>query len=204
MGWYERQILPRVIELTCGNRRLEEVRRPTVARLYGTVLEIGFGTGLNVPLYPTAVERVLAIDPSQLGRKLATGRIDRSDVPIVFAGLDGQSIDLPDDSADSALSTWTLCSIPDAAAALDEVNRVLRPGGELFFLEHGLSSDPRIAARQHRYTPIQKRIAGGCHLDRDIGALVAASDLELCSLETFRLAGPKSASFMYAGRAMAT
>lgn len=203
MGFYERRILPRVIDLTCGNRRMDKIRRPSVAGLHGTVLEIGFGSGPNVPLYPAAVERVLAVEPSERGRELAAPRLDRSDVPVVFIGLDGQAIDLPDDSVDSALSTWTLCSIPDAVAALDEVARVLRPGGELFFLEHGLSTDPRIAARQHRYTPIQRRIAGGCHLDRDIGALVEASGLELRSVETFTVAGPKSASFLYAGRATA-
>ena len=124
-------------------------------------------------------------------------------MPVTFVGLDGQAIDLPDDSADSALSTWTLCTIPDAVAALDEIARVLRPGGELFFLEHGRSSDPRIASRQHRYTPIQRRIAGGCHLDRDIGALIEASPLELQELDTFRIAGLKSVSSMYAGRATA-
>ena len=204
MGFYERTILPRVIEVTCANRRMEQVRRPTVQGLHGTVLELGFGSGPNVPLYPAAVERVLAVDPSALGRKLAATRLERSDVPVTFVGLDGQAIDLPDDSADGALSTWTLCTIPDAVAALDEVARVLRPGGELFFLEHGQSGDPRVAARQRRFTPVQRRIAGGCHLDRDIGALIDASDLTLDDLETFVIAGPKTMSTMYTGRATAT
>lgn len=203
MGFYEHQILPRVIHVVCGNRRMEQVRRPTVAGLHGTVLELGFGSGPNVPLYPEAVERVLAVDPSEVGRALAAKRLDASPVPVTFVGLDGQSIDLPDDSADSALSTWTLCSIPDAVAALREVRRILRPGGELFFLEHGLSDDPKVAARQRRFTPVQRRIAGGCHLDRDIGALVEASGLELRRLDTFTIEGPKSASFQYAGCAVA-
>lgn len=203
MGFYERQILPRVIHLTCGNQAMAKVRRPTVEQLHGTVLELGFGSGPNVGLYPAAVERVLAVDPSEVGRKLAAKRLARSAVPVDFVGLDGQSVDLPDHSADTALSTWTLCTIPDAVAALHEVARILRPGGELFFLEHGLSDDARIAARQHRYTPIQKRIAGGCHLDRDIGAIVESSGLELRQLDTFTIAGPKSVSFMYAGRAAA-
>jgi ubiquinone/menaquinone biosynthesis C-methylase UbiE len=203
MGFYERQILPRLIELTCANRRMEAVRRPTVAGLTGTVLELGFGSGPNLPLYPEAVEQVLAVDPSAVGRKLAAKRLDRSTVPVRFVGLDGQAIDLPDDSADSALSTWTLCTIPDAVAALDEVARILRPGGALLFLEHGRSPDPKVAATQERFTPWQKRIAGGCHLDRDIGALVEASALTLEELDTFTIEGPRALSSMYAGRATA-
>lgn len=203
MGFYERQVLPRAIHVVCGNRRMEKVRRPTVEGLHGTVLELGFGSGPNVPLYPEAVEQVLAVDPSEVGRALAAKRLDRSPVPVTFVGLDGQAIDLPDDSADSALSTWTLCSIPDAVAALREVRRILRPGGELFFLEHGLSTDPKVAARQRRFTPVQKRIAGGCHLDRDIGALIEASGLEIEHLDTFTIEGPKAASFHYAGSAVA-
>lgn len=203
MGFYERQILPRAIDRLCGNSTMAKIRRPTVDQLHGTVLELGFGSGPNVPLYPAAVDRVLAVDPSEVGRNLARKRLERSDVPVDFVGLDGQAIDVADDCADTALSTWTLCTIPDAVAAVREVARILRPGGAFLFLEHGRSTDPRIAARQHRYTPIQKRIAGGCHLDRDIAAIVQEAGFELRQLDTFTVAGPKSASFMYAGRAVA-
>lgn len=201
MGVYERHVLPRLIHWTCGSSRLQPIRRPTVEGIHGTVLEIGFGSGPNVPLYPDGVERVLAVDPSELGRRLAAAHLERSPVPVTFVGLDGQAIDLPDNSVDSALSTWTLCSIPDPVAALHEVCRILRPGGELHFLEHGRSTDPGTATWQHRLTPVQRRIAGGCHLDRDIGALLEDAGMEVRALETFAIDGPAPLSFMYAGRA---
>jgi len=203
MGFYERRVLPRLIDVLCGSARLVPVRRPTVDQLYGTVLELGFGSGRNVPLYPASVDLVLAVEPSERGRELAAGRIERSSVPVRFVGLDGHAIDLHDDTADCALSTWTLCTIPDPVAALREVARVVRPGGELLFLEHGLSSDTTVAARQHRWTPLQKRVFGGCHLDRDIGAIVAEAGFEIDQLDTFSIEGPKSQSFLYAGRATA-
>jgi ubiquinone/menaquinone biosynthesis C-methylase UbiE len=202
VSFYEEQILPRVIDVLLGNRRMAKLRRRTLEGLSGTVVELGFGSGPNVPLYPPTVERVLAVDPSLTGRRLAARRLAASPVPVEFVGLDGEHLPLDDDSVDAALSTWTLCTIPHADVALQEVHRVLRPGGRFHFLEHGLCPDPRVAARQHRFNGLQRRIAGGCNLDRDIGRLVGDSPLEVESLSTFFIQGPKILSWMYAGTAV--
>lgn len=201
MGFYEEQVLPRAIDVMLGNRAMGKLRRRALEGLDGTVVELGFGSGTNVPYYPAAVERVLAVDPSAVGRKLAAKRLAASTVPVEFVGLDGQSLPLADHSVDNALSTWTLCTIPDVDAALAEVRRVLKPGGRLYFLEHGLSSDPKIARRQHRFDKLQQRFAGGCHLDRDIAALVARAGFEIEKSENFVISGPKIMSYMYAGSA---
>ena len=206
MGLWTEQVVPRMTDAMLGNREVRAHRARATAGLRGTVLEIGFGSGLNVPVYPPEVERVCAVDPSLVGRKLGTGRIAASTVPIDFVGLDGQSIPLPDDSVDMALSTFTLCTIPDVDAALAEVRRVLRPGGELHFLEHGLSPDPRIAHRQRRFDGIQQRVAGGCHLDRAHDHLLTDAGFQLRDLHNEFLAGPKFLrpwSYLYEGVATA-
>lgn len=199
MGVYEHQILPRVIDLLLGNAQMAKVRRPALEGLHGTVLEIGFGSGPNVTLYPPAVDKVVAVDPATVGRRLAVKRLEASTVPVEFVGLDGQDLPLDDASVDCVLSTWTLCTIPDVAAALAEASRVLRDDGRLFFLEHGLSPDPGVAAWQRRLNPIQKKVAGGCHLDRDIPALVRDAGFVTERLAEFDIAGPKPMSHMFSG-----
>jgi len=199
MGLWEQQVVPRVIDKVLGNAQMAEVRVKSLGDLHGTVVEIGFGSGPNVPLYPDAVTRVLAIDPSGVARRLAEKRLAASTVPVEFVGLDGQKIDLPDDSADCALSTWTLCTIPDAGAALAELRRVVRPGGELFFLEHGLSPRPGVERWQHRLDPVQRRVAGGCNLSRDIPALVADGGFDIERVVEFDISGPKVMSHMFSG-----
>jgi ubiquinone/menaquinone biosynthesis C-methylase UbiE len=199
MGVYERQILPRVIDVMLGGRHMEPVREPALVGLHGDVLELGFGSGPNVPLYPAEVDKVYAVDPSAVGRKLAAKRVAASAVPVEYVGLDGEDLPLGDESVDCVLSTWTLCTIPDVDRALREVHRVLRRGGGLFFLERGLSPDEGIARRQRRFTPLQMKVAGGCHLDRDIDALVRASGLQVERLSRFSIKGPKTASAMYCG-----
>jgi len=199
MGLWEQQVVPRVIDKVLGNAQMAEVRVKSLGGLHGTVVEIGFGSGPNVPLYPDGVERVLAIDPSGVARKLAAGRLAASSIPVEFVGLDGQRIDLPDDSADCALSTWTLCTIPDAVAALRELRRVVRPGGELFFLEHGRSPRPNVEKWQHRLDPVQRRIAGGCHLSRDIPDLITEAGFDVEHLAEFDIAGLAVMSHMYSG-----
>lgn len=203
MGFYEAQVLPRVIDVLCGNAKMADVRRPVLAGLTGTVLEIGFGSGPNLGLYPPEVDRVLAVDPAIVGRRLAEKRRRAHPRPVVeYVGLDGAAIDLPDDSADHAVSTWTLCTIPDVDAAIAEVRRVVRPGGRVHFVEHGRSDDARVARRQQRVEPVQKALAGGCHLTRDIPELLAAGGLRLERVDRFQLAGPKVLSAMWSGVAV--
>ena len=202
MGRYESYVLPRCINLLCGAKAMRPVRSRSMEGLSGVVLELGFGSGTNVGLYPAEVTRIVAVEPSADARKLAAKRIARSAIPIEFVGLDGQSIPLADDSVDHALSTWTLCTIPDLSAALSEVKRVLRPGGRLFFLEHGLSPVPAVARRQARFEPWQKRFAGGCHLTRDMASLLADAGFVVDDLAEFDLAGPKIMGHMYSGQAV--
>lgn len=203
MGFYEERVLPRVVELTCGGKRMEVVRRPALAGLSGTVVELGFGSGPNVGLYPATVDRVLAVEPSELARAHAARRTARYPLPpVAFVGLDGAHLPIDDGSVDAVLSTWTLCTIPDVEHAIGEVRRVLRPGGELHFLEHGLSEDPKVARWQHRLEPIQKRLGGGCHLTRDAASLVRGGGLRIVREDHFTLAGPRIFTTMTSGVAV--
>lgn len=168
MGMYGERVLPRLIDRACGIESIGPLRQRVGAGLTGDVIEIGFGSGHNVGHYPSAVTSVTAIEPSDLAWRLAKERVAPSSVTVVRSGLDGQSLPHPADSFDCALSTWTMCSIPDLPAALRELRRVLRPGGRLHYVEHGLAPDTSVARWQHRLEPIQKRLAGGCHLTRQI------------------------------------
>jgi ubiquinone/menaquinone biosynthesis C-methylase UbiE len=185
MGLYGEHVLPRVVDVMCGLKNAEPLRRRVCAGLEGRVVELGFGSGHNAPFYPEAVDRVAAIEPADLGWKLAEKRLRATRVPVERAGLDGQSLPFGDDSFDTALSTWTLCTIPDAAAALSEVRRVLKPGGALHFVEHGLAPDERVRVWQHRLEPLQKRMFGGCHLTRPIVDLLAAAGFTITELDVF-------------------
>ena len=201
MGLYQDQILPRITDLVMRRQELVPIRARVSAGLQGEVLEIGFGSGVNVPHYPPAVTRVRAVDPATAGRKLAARRVAASPVPVEYIGLDGQALPLDAASVDHVLTAWTLCTIPDVRRALSEVCRVLRPGGSLHFVEHGLSSDPGVARWQDRLTPLQRRLAGGCHLNRPIGRLVTHSGLELTRIENYYTQGPKSFGYMFEGTA---
>jgi SAM-dependent methyltransferase len=177
----------------CGANSLHPLRKRVCAGLAGSVVEIGFGSGLNVPFYPAAVSAVAAVEPSDLGVKLASARLAASRVPVTRSGLDGQSLPFGDDSFDAALTTWTLCTVPDAAAALNELRRVLRPGGRLHFLEHGLAPDEPVRRWQRRLDPVQRRIAGGCHFTRPIADLLTGAGFVISELDVFYEAGPKFA-----------
>ncbi|MGH8993387.1 MAG: class I SAM-dependent methyltransferase [Acidimicrobiia bacterium] len=202
MGLYEEQVLPRLVDVALSGRRFRELRARVAGRLEGEVLEVGFGSGRNVPHYPPAVKRVRAVDPAVVGRRLAARRVAASPVPVDYVGLDGQRLPLDDASVDHVLVTWTLCTIPDPAAALAEIRRVLRPGGALHFLEHGRSSDQNVARWQDRLTPLQRRIAGGCHLNRPVERLITDSGLRVSELDHYYLSGPKTVGCMYEGIAV--
>lgn len=191
MGLYRERVLPHLIDRACGTAELHEWRRNVARGLRGVTVEIGFGSGLNVAAYPPEVQRVHAIEPAAVARRLAAARIAASPIPVEHIGLDGASIPLDDESCDSALSTFTLCTIPDVEQALAEVRRVLRPGGRFHFLEHGLSPDPSVARWQRRIEPIQKRVADGCHLTRVPDELVAAAGFELERVESRYARGPR-------------
>jgi len=204
--WAER-ILPRLVEYSLRGEDIGELRIEACAGLTGRVLEIGFGSGLNTRFYPREVMTVGAVEPSDLGWELSERRRERSNVPIERVGLDGQRLDAEDDAYDSVLSTFTLCTIPDVERALGEVRRVLRPGGTFHFLEHGLAPSPRVVRWQGRLEPIQRRVAGGCHLTRDTPTLVDRAGLEVAELREQYLPGPAPSrpwTYTYLGRAVAS
>ncbi len=185
MSFYERQVLPRMLNRVCGSKAVEPLRRRVCAGLAGKMLEIGFGSGHNVPFYPAAVTEVSAVEPADLSWWLARSRLAAAGVPVRRSGLDGQSLPFADDSHDAALSTWTLCTIPDVAAALREVRRVLRPGGALHFLEHGLAPDEAVRRWQRRLDPVEKRLVGGCTFTRPIADLLTAAGFTIRQLDVF-------------------
>jgi ubiquinone/menaquinone biosynthesis C-methylase UbiE len=185
MGFYGDQVLPRFIDLVCSAKTIRPLRERACAGLHGRVVEIGFGSGLNIPYYPAAVTSIAAIEPADTGWKLASKRVAASTVPIDRIGLDGQQLPLPDNSCDAALSTFTLCTIPDVTAALDELCRVLKPGGTLHFLDHGLAPDENVRRMQHRLDPLQQKLFGGCHLTRPIADVITEAGFTINDLDTF-------------------
>jgi len=184
MGWYSTQVVPRLVNTACGSRVTRVRRQQVCSGLHGRVLEIGFGSGLNVPFYPADVQVVDAVEPADIGWRLAARRLAASPVAVRRSGLDGQLLPFADDTFDGALSTWTLCTIPDPLAALREVRRVLRPGAALHFVEHGLAPDASVQRWQHRLEPFQQRLAGGCHLTRPITALLSDAGWDVLGLQT--------------------
>lgn len=199
MGVYRERILPHIIDRACGSPELTAWRAQVADGLEGRVVEIGFGSGLNMAAYPSAVTDVFAVEPAELARRLAEPRIAAASATVHHVGLDGQRIPLDDRSCDGALCTFTLCTIPDAGIALAELRRVLKPGARFHFLEHGLAPDVRVATWQRRLEPVQRRIADGCHLTRDPAAMVAEAGFRLDRTSSRYARGPKPWSWFTEG-----
>ena len=196
MGFYSTHIVPRFIDKALGTPAMQQGRDAVAAGLSGTVLEIGFGSGLNVASYPPEIELVYAVEPALTARKIAVPRIAASPIPIQYAGLHGETVALDDNSCDGALCTFTLCTIPGVEQALAELRRVIKPGGRFHFLEHGLAPDAKTQTWQRRLDPLEKRLADGCHLTRDPVELVKAAGFELEFVHSEYTKGPKPWVFM--------
>lgn len=202
MGFYHERLVGSILEFIMSRGMMMKQRPKVLAPVAGHVLEIGFGTGLNLPLYPKHVEKLTLLDATQLVPETVEARLAGLPFPVERVFQSAERLPLPDASQDFVVSTWTMCSIPDLPGALNEMRRVLKPGGELVFVEHGRSSDPGVAQWQDRLDPLWSRIALGCHLNRPMDVLLRAAGFELHSLERFRL--PKSPALFaetYLGRA---
>jgi ubiquinone/menaquinone biosynthesis C-methylase UbiE len=201
MSFYYRYIFPRLLDLSMRHSLVRPYRERLIPQARGRVLEIGIGSGLNLPFYGNAVERICGLEPAAELREMAAARARECGRGVELLDGSAERIELPDHSFDTVVSTWTLCSIPDVGQALREIRRVLKPDGQLLFVEHGLAPDAGVSRWQHRITPLWKRCAGGCHLDRDIRGLVEAAGLRLRSLETGYAQGPRVMTYMYSGLA---
>lgn len=204
MGFYSQKILPYLLDWSLSDPKISKYRQQILAEVKGEVLEIGFGTGLNLSYYPKDLEKLVAIDSNAGVNKLAQKRIESSSITIDNRVLNGESLPMADNTFDSVVSTFTLCSIAKVEQALTEIYRVLKPGGKFFFLEHGLSNEPKIQVWQNRLTPIQKVIGDGCHLNRNIRQLVE-QQFDHVTLEAFVGENlPKIAGYLYKGIATKT
>jgi ubiquinone/menaquinone biosynthesis C-methylase UbiE len=195
MGYYREHVVPRIVNAACGTKSAAPLRARVCAGLTGEVVEIGFGSGLNVPHYPDTVTRIAAVEPSDVGWKLAAKRLAAAPVAVERAGLDGQALPFEDNSFDAGLTTWTLCTIPDVQTALLELRRVLKPGASLHFVEHGLAPDANVQRWQRRLDPLEMRLAGGCMFSRPIVSLLTDAGFTISEVDVFYEKGaPKFAS----------
>ncbi len=203
MSFYDRHVLPKVLDWSCGTKPVRRQRQKVVPLAAGRVLEIGIGSGLNLPYYdPKKVERVIGLDPAEEMLAYARRRSETLPFAVEYLVLDGENIPLEGRSVDTVLVTYTLCTIPDAIAALEGMRRVLKPGGRLIFCEHGKAPDESVLRWQRRLNPIWNRIGGGCNLDRDVPAMIEAAGFRIDALDSMYLPGaPRFAGFNYWGSA---
>jgi len=203
MNFYSQRIFPHLMDMVLSTSEFSELRRSLLGDVSGDVFEIGFGTGLNLPHYPSNVKRITTVDPNPGARKLAERRILQSAIEVVHLPLSGEHLDLPDESFHSVVCTFTLCSISDVDSAMSEMRRILRTGGHMFFIEHGLSDDPRIQWWQQKLNPLNKIVGDGCHLNRIPTKTISNGGLRIERLDTFYLKkAPKYGGFIYRGVAV--
>jgi len=199
MGLYQKFVLPRLIDVAMRNKEVAARRAELIPKASGAVLEIGIGSGLNLPFFPGTISRLAGVDPSAELLSMARPKLGGVSFPVELFCRSAEDLPFDDRSFDTAVLTWTLCSIPHPVRAVAEIKRVLKPGGRLLFVEHGLSPDPKVQAWQHRLTPMWKRIGGGCHLNRKIDDLIRPAGFGIVDLKTTYLPGPRPMSFTYEG-----
>ena len=201
MGFYDDVLLPRLCDLGMRSRQLRPYRERAVTAAEGRFLEVGIGSGLNLPFYSPAAREIVGLEPSSRMVAMARRKAKKAGSPVTFVEGSAEAIPLENESVDTVVTTWTLCSIPRVGMALGEMRRVLRRDGRLLFVEHGLAPDERVRKWQHRLTPAWRRFNGGCHLDRPIQRLIEEAGFHLERLETGYARGPKALSFIYEGAA---
>ncbi len=202
MGFYERFILPCCLDMACGVKPITKQREKIVPHATGVVLEVGIGSGQNLPHYdPAKTTKIIGIDPDDHIWKRSSARREKCEIEIERIGLSGEEIPLDKDTVDTVVCTYTLCTIPDPVKALHEMRRVLKPSGKILFSEHGMAPDETVKRWQNRIDPIWKKIAGGCHSGRDIPGLFKAAGLKIHDLQQMYIPGPKALSYNYWGAA---
>lgn len=199
MSFYQDRILPHLIHLAMRSRYLMPYRERIISEAEGRVLEIGIGSGLNLPFYRPQAREILGLEPSPRLVAMAQRKARESPRPVNFIEGSAEAIPLDSGTIDTVVTTWTLCSIPQAIQALGEMRRVLKPGGQLLFIEHGLAPEANVRKWQHRLTPVWKRIGGGCHLNRPIRTLIESAGFGIARIETGYAPGPKPMTFIYEG-----
>jgi len=205
MGLYAKYVLPRIIDVAMRNEETARLRAAWIPLARGEVLEVGIGSGLNLPFYSPDVQRIYGVDPSVELQRIARGRVVAAPMEVEFLSQSAEEqLPLADASIDTVVTTWTLCSIADAPKALREMKRVLKASGRLIFLEHGRAPDPGVADWQERITPLWKNITGGCHLNRKIDDLITTAGFRITELKTFYVRGPRPMTYTYQGAAETT